>query len=351
MKKSITSTLALMFVLSTAGTAFAAANSVSNANELERMNDRINALENQNDDRVQLSGTARVRYEHEVINNISQDGVDRHVNLELVAKAKINDDWNAVATWEGNKGMFRKSNSSGEYDLTKLYVTGPMGGTVLTVGKFGWAPGYGIAYDNDSTGATLAFGNKVKTTIFAGDPADLKHITGYGLHSTYAVNPKTNVGLLVYGTRSGDSAINADTYDYDTNLLKPAVGAVTDEGDRTVYELGFDTKLNADVKLTTAYAKSSASDLNTNYKVQVDYKGADSKVENSYGAFVKYAKYESAGAIKPGGDIDPNQKGVQIGFDYVPMKNTKFSFWHFDKEFITTGIDDTKYRAQMEFYF
>jgi hypothetical protein len=345
MKKSITSTLALMFVLSTAGTAFAAANSVSNANELERLNDRINALENQNDDRVQLSGTARVRYDHEVINNVSNPDVDRHVNLELVATAKINEDWSAVAKWEGNKRAFG-SKSDNQFDLKKLYVTGPMGDTILTAGKFGWTPGYGIAYDEDSTGATLAFGDKVKTTIFAGDP-DGKDITGYGLHSTYAVNTKTNVGVLIYGAHSSDSSIDAD--DYTIDPLKS--GAVTDEGDRTVYELGFDTKLNADVKLTTAYAKSNASDLNTNYKVQVDYKGADSKVENSYGAFVKYAKYEAAGAIKPGGDIDPNQKGVQIGFDYVPMKNTKFSFWHFDKEFITTGIDDTKYRAQMEFYF
>jgi hypothetical protein len=344
MKKSITSTLALMFVLSTAGTAFAAANSVSNANELERLNDRINALENQNDDRVQLSGTARVRYDHEKIDNVSQDGVDRHVNLELVATAKINEDWSAVAKWEGNKRAFG-SKSDNQFDLKKLYVTGPMGDTILTAGKFGWTPGYGIAYDEDSTGATLAFGDKVKTTIFAGDP-DGKDITGYGLHSTYAVNTKTNVGVLIYGAHSGDSSINADSY---TSIASN--GAVKDIGARNVYELGFDTKLNADVKLTTAYAKSNASDLNTNYKVQVDYKGADSKVENSYGAFVKYAKYEALGAIKPGGDIDPNQKGVQIGFDYVPMKNTKFSFWHFDKEFITTGIDDTKYRAQMEFYF
>jgi hypothetical protein len=212
-------------------------------------------------------------------------------------------------------------------------------------GKFGWVPGYGITWDNDSTGANVTFGDTVKTTLFVGDPDDRPDITGYGANFSYAVNPKTNVGLLVYGTRSSDSSINADSYTID------AVGNVTDKGRRSVYELGFDTKLTPDVKLTTAFAKSDANDQNQNYKVQIDYKGADSTVANSYGAYAKYAKYEAAGGIKPGGDIDPNQKGVQVGFDYVPMENSKLSVWYFDKQFITTDLDDTKYRVQLEFYF
>jgi len=330
MTKKMTATLALVFVLSTAGTVLAAENSATSGNDFEQLNARISALEKKDDDRVQLSGTVRMRYDHEEINNVNNENVDRHVNLELVATAKINKDWNAVAKWEGNKKLFGTSQTRDKaFDLEKLYITGPIGGNTLTAGKFGWVPGYGITWDNDSTGAAFTFGDKVKTTIFAGEPEDIEDITGYGFHSTYAVTPKTNVGLLVYGTNSDNSAFE----------------------DRTVYELGFDTKLNRDYKLTTAYAKSNASDQNQNYKIQFDYKGADSKVENSYGAYVKYAKCEELGGIKPGGDIDPNQKGVQVGFDYVPMVNSKLSVWYFDKQFITTGIDDTKYRVQMEFYF
>lgn len=322
------------------------------SDELTNLGVRVSALEAKTGN-VTITGNARVRYEK--IGNIDAcyQNQDRNLNLELDATAKVNDNWKVVSKFEVAQGLTGDVEGvAGDSDFAnkKLYLDGNVAGGNLQIGKFEFKPGYAVTYDCDTTGVKYTFGNALKTTLFDGkmaqDNANTmdtvynpwfrvnsdKIVQAYGAQLQYTFGNATNVSFL---------AIHAKNI--DTNLS------------RNFYELGADTKVGKDFKLTGVYAKSNADNNKTAYLAQLTYNAADIKVKNSFDVFFGYAKNEAKSVLKPGNDLLPGEKGYQFGFEYVPMENTKLTAWYFKKNAIDAaaqGYDsNNKTRVQLEYFF
>ncbi len=320
--------------------------SVEFASELEGLNVRVTKVENKVD-KFDISGTARIRYDHIKNDNTAsaKNGVqNQNINLDLFYGYKVNQDWSIQGESEYNRDLRHSRLNSGNNDeFEQLYVTGPIAGTKIKAGKFSYLPTYGVLFDGKISGAQVAFGNVLKTTLNVGKTDD----------------------VFVNGATRPDSKIEAVdfvwAYNKDTNIKANYIKG-TDTADHSVkyYEAGFDKQLSKDFAFQAAYAKSDLDTLNKAAYAQVQYKAADLNVVGSNDFYVGYRKYQPNATIKATGDWLNNDeteykgfKGVRIGYDYVPMKNAKFATWYQTGK-TATGVNDVNvktFRAQVELSF
>ena len=93
--------------------------------------------------------------------------------------------------------------------------------------------------------------------------------------------------------------------------------------------------------------------------VELDYKGADEKDKGSWGAYIAYRKLGNWAVIYPTYDaMLPQQKGWELGLDYVPMKNFMTTFKYFRGKSMAVGGPDAsedknaqKFYTELNFYF
>ncbi len=311
------------------------------ATELEGLNVRMTNVEKRVSalDKVSVDGVARIRHNNVKYDNVSSSTQD--INMDIFYGYKVNDEWSVKGESEFNRNLRHTYNNS-ENEFKQLYVTGPIGGTTLKAGKFSYTPTYGVVFDSQVRGAQVSFGNALKTTLTVGKTAvssdsdsnaymlgdDLKY---QAIDMTYATSKVTNVKA---------------NYQKLTNAADENVKA---------YEIGFDTQFAKDFNFKAAYAKTSSNqftDLNKAYLAQVQYKVADINVVGSSDAYVGYRKFQPNATFDTANDYEDNFKGVVVGYEYVPMKNAKFStFYMSGKTADTFEITKKIYRAQVEFFF
>ena len=284
-------------------------------------------------DKVTVSGAARIRYDH-----VKDAGVQgQNINMDINYSYKVNDDWSIKGESEWNRNLRNGGlNSSINDQFEQLYVTGPIGGATVKVGRFSYTPTYGLTFDNKVNGVQVSFGNVLKTTVSVGDNAD------------------------DYEHEAIDFVL---AYDNNTNIKANYQKLTSPAGIATkYYEVGFDTKFGNDFSVLAAYAKSDADKLNKSSFVQIQYKAADANVVGSSDVYVAYRKTDKNSNSSNSGDFFTaginSFKGFRIGYDYVPMKNAKFTTWYQDGKTTdgsivsTTASDNVKFtRAQVEFYF
>jgi hypothetical protein len=112
-----------------------------------------------------------------------------------------------------------------------------------------------------------------------------------------------------------------------------------------MHSIGFDTKLNRDLKLSAAIAKSDADFANKSHMIKLQYKEARPDIPGYYDIYVKkYLQRIHTGLDKlfyddiayptdityddgmPGGYWDNRVtefNGLRVGVDLVPVKNSK----------------------------
>jgi len=314
--------------------------------ELTGLGIRVKALENRSN-AIQISGAARARYDQQA------DGSrfdDTHMNVDVKITYKINDDWAVKTESEWQRQFDQPSTylSAGRNannipttlasyngingQTEQLYVTGPAVGACFKIGKHDYRPVYGLGFDTRVMGVEATWGNDVKTTLSVGKTDDDYRLNGVDV--VWAVNKITNV-------QAGYQKIDNS-------------GAIT-----YYSSVGFDTKIAENFFVTAAAAKSDVDSKNNKaYLAALQYKVADTGAPGSHDFFISYKKipsdavYSAADYDREDRILDVDFKGTRIGFDYVPMKNTKFTAWYMVGKDATTNTTDIKvYRSQLEFYF
>jgi hypothetical protein len=120
---------------------------------------------------------------------------------------------------------------------------------------------------------------------------------------------------------------------------------------RKTFSIGFDTKLNRDLKLTAAIAKSDAETFNKSHFIQLQYKEARPDIPGSYDIYIKkylqrghsgmtnwfnddiaeftHGDYKAENLANNDGDKVWQYSrwgefnGLRVGVDFVPVRNTK----------------------------
>jgi len=323
------------------------------AAELNSLGVRVSALENKIDN-VKFTGEVRARYDNYNHAGTKSSG-NSYSYLDLWATAQINDTWVAKAEMEG-KNYANDSTKDNTNNTTKVYATGPAFGGNLTLGKFDPFTAYGLVMDDNMSGAMFEFGGKkVQARVACGKInvdtlGSVDTTTSYDTKATVidgaegskyalaemdiALSPVTNVKAAYH-------RINLDT----TYAGKDSV---------TYYEGGFDSKLSKNFGVMATASKSNVEVSgvdNKGYLAQIQYKKADTTKPGSYDIYYNNRKIPTLAEIDSTWDYSQGVKGNQVGFEYVPMANTKVTAFYLKGNLVSDSSDFKVYRAQVSFFF
>lgn len=370
--------------------------------QLDSLDKRMTKVEKKTDQpAVDIHGYGRLRWDKQNFDDFK--GIDRKtVWMNLFVNHRINDKWSLHSEHEFENDL---SNNHGAYEgdagygynvggkqysrpVLQLYAQGRVGEVDVKLGRFYLQSPYKFTFDEKVDGWQASYGVP----------------TRWGRKANFTLNSGNIYSKVFYGDRdnkldpwgeggSGNcrvlSLISEIPVAKNTNITSH-YGKVTRRDDhlsRKTFSVGFDTKLNRDLKLSAAMAKSDSDTLNKSHFIQLQYKEARPDIPGSFDIYVKkYLQRGHTGMTNWFNDdiIDPtsgdyskelNDKnpgnpwdhragefnGLRIGADFVPVRNTKLLLHYtygklglFDAGLGTlTGKQDdySFFRAQWEVYF
>ena len=336
--------------------------------QLDSLNQRVRKVEKKTDQpRVDIHGYGRFRWDKQHFDSIK--GTDQKtVWLNLFVNHRINDRWSLHSEHEFENNL---SNNHGAYEadagfgnlggkrysrpVLQLYAEGRVGDVNVKVGRFYLKSPYKFTFDEKVDGWQASYGVP----------------TRWGRKATFTLNSGNIFSRVFYGNRdsvadrwetgNGNcrvlSLISEIPVAKNTNLVSN-YGKVTRRSDRMsreTFSVGFDTRLNRDLKFIAAFAKSDSDTLNKSHFLQLQYKEAKPDVPGSFDIYVKkYLQRGHTGMTNWFNDDiqDPTTSdyfddlqnhagvnlwdvyrsgefnGLRIGVDFVPVRNTKLLLYY-----------------------
>lgn len=350
---------------------------------------------------LELHGYGRLRWDKQHFEPFK--GVDRKsIWINLFTKYRINDCWNLRSehefvdslsdnhgAYEGDGGYSAPGGKKYSRPVLQLYAEGRIGAVDVKLGRYYLQSPYKFTFDEKIDGWQASYGMP----------------TRFGRPARFTLNSGNTYSRLLYGDKENKLDVWAEGGSTNFRVLSligeiPVAkntnftahyGRMTRRDDhmqRKTLSVGFDTKLNRDLKLTAAMAHSDSDTLNRSHVIELKYKEAQPAVPGSYDIYIKkYLQRGHTGMTDWFNDdiIDPTNgdyndelskknpgmsvwdhragefNGVRIGVDFVPVRNTKLKFRYtfgklglFDPGSGTlTGKKDdySFFRTQWEVYF
>lgn len=336
------------------------------ADELDNFGVRISELEKKSDN-VKWDGTIRYRYTDVEKSKSSANKTENTLLFRLNPRAYIgNTGWTANSRIE----YLGKLDTSSNFDTTvdRIWVEGPAFGVNWKLGKYPVLPMNGMLLDDKVTGVEATFGSDVfKTTLQAGrfntdvsEDHDLGETTSdyYAVQFDYAKDKWTaQAGYYLF-----DGYYKANTISTDELSL---TSRDFDTDDLSLWNVGLGYKFDNNFKIAGNYAENTkGSGYNTtgtgtvkgdeskSYNVELTYKGFNVKDPGSWDAFIAYRYVGAMVSVIPvykGAWTD--QKGIEVGIEFVPAENILATLKYFDGKDISTDKDANKWFGQVEFQF
>jgi len=316
---------------------------------------------------VNFSGHYRLRYQNLTDDKTKSNNFHQfYSQIELDATAKITDFWTANLAVEGYRNFYTdagrtngtfssawgysKDNSyNGAFDLTGASVTGQVGCVMMTVGKFTNTFGSGLIFDDYLSGVKFEFGKAVKTKLLYGE-ADSNIEANTPSSSSYLYKLDKVISAEFVYSLSKASMLTGSLQNWQSKTA--GVGSMT------VCDLNVTSALNKDYSVYATFDKTSKETGNRAYVFGVSYKAADPKVAGSFGAWLDYESFEKNTAIDTTNWMCAGQKGIAAGFNYVPVKNIKWTnVFVYAKALsdndlsLASGEEQKLFRTQLFYYF
>lgn len=342
---------------------------------------------------VEIHGYGRLRWDKHDYEGFK--GVNRKsVWLNLFTKYRINDRWSLHSEHEfennlsTNRGAYDGDGKSFSRPVLQLYAEGRVGEVKVKLGRYYLQSPYKFTFDEKIDGWQARYGMP----------------TRWGRKANFTLSAGNTYSRVLYGvSEKGHNAWEGGSADFKVLSLMGEIPVAKNTNisshygrltykptniERKTWSVGFDTKLNRDLKLWAAMAKSDSEKLNKSHFIQLQYKEARADIPGSYDVYVK--KYLQRGrtgltncfnddiidatgyadefnANNPGSnawDVGRANEfnGIRIGADLVPIRNTKLLLHYtFGKMGLFHPVDAPNgngkhqnyslLRAQWEFYF
>ena len=354
------------------------------ADELDNLGVRVAKLEKKADN-VKITGEARFGYKDfdaklssPYFDGETYKAKDHSAELRtrLYLSGAVNDNWTYGAMIQNTQSLDTNAQES-KTDFRRAFVNGKIGEVEVTAGRQAFTIGEGYVADLTGDALKLDFGNKLKTTIFAGrfdsvayDVIGLAGITGIPAIDADDIA----MASTIFGTNNKTTVYGA-TFAYDfTDKLYGNAGFYAREGhnigvypedvakfdEQKIYTAGLGYKFDKNVKMYAEYQKAdksmadavvidgtSVSDEYSSYvnaagigddgwAATVYYKGANPMDKGSWGAYATY--YDQSGAVILDSicELEDNMpailgmKGYEIGTSYTLAKNVTGKLSYFD---------------------
>ena len=340
------------------------------ADELNNLGVRVANLEKKVDN-VRWTGTVRYRYAlatHKA--NRGWRDIDpefpkertsaQYVTLRLEPEMQINKHWTGHAridydSEDGNN--MKTASNANQVTVERIWAQGDYDNFQILLGKLPYLSNVdnGMLFDDNVSGGQITVGNKVKATLTLGRAnADMVGRTASDF--TWSQdwggfdegNTASYGGIEVYNDREDKITWGVGYHRFANKKHYSNYYALNDpnrpdDGKEAanIWDIGLGWKITDTLALNGAYAWNTAAnesetdgigkkDQKRAWSVELDYKGADPADKGSWGAFIAYRKLGAEAVWAPTYDaIARGQKGWEMGFDYVPMKNFQATFKYF----------------------
>ena len=327
--------------------------SVEFAQELKNLGVRVTALENQTQN-VKFSGDLRLRYDNNE-QGVFGDQNSQKARFRLQAEGKVNDNWSAVGRFRVTDD-FRgeKDNGVSSVYMDKLFVKGQMGAFGVRAGRLDVFTAYGVTMDSYIDGIEMSYtkDNWYGAIRYGRTQESLKSEFTPLLNFAYGVDADSwtfNEDQMVQGEIGFALGNKANVKAAYTWYDMPS-----GSDDLGIWEVGADYTFATDWKVTASVADTTGDfyDGDTVWFAQLDYKGANRAVVNSWGAFAGYRDFDNS--IAPAfTTFNKVGKGWYVGGSFTPAKNVVVKAWYENMKNEGLGINSSQdyVRAQAEFFF
>ncbi len=313
------------------------------ADELDNLGVRVAKLEKKADN-VKITGEARFSYKdgHKMDVGEKEKFYQADLRTRLFLSGAINDDWSYGAMLQ-NTQQLNTNKQESTTDFRRAFVKGNIGGATVTAGRQAFTIGQGYVADLTGDALKVDFGNKLKTTLFAGR-FDSVTYGNQNYYDDFIYNDKATV----YG-----AVVN---YPFNDKLYTEA-GFYAQEGneylkEQKIYSLGLGYKFDKNVSLYGEYQKAdktiseairdwgpSPDYGDDGWAATLNYKGAKPADKGSWGAYATY--YHQSGAVILDSICEledymayPEEglRGLEIGVGYTLAKNVVANVAYYDIE-------------------
>jgi hypothetical protein len=332
------------------------------SDELNNLGVRVSNLE-KNADKVKWNGELRADASHKEVKNT--DGSKTKTNkyplkFRLEPSAEVNSHWhvNARLDADTNLNTDSASNDKDKVTLKRAYAQGDYKDFTVKAGKIPMAIDNVLLYDDELSGVSMTFGNKLKATVEAGrwdmGADDISYNSAVKANkSAFSADTADMYGIgLQYGANK--LSLGAAYTDIKTNGFKTLKKYSNDgkEDKAGTWSANAHYRFDNNVALGGIYAENTKAD---NYKkagsVELDYKGAQKANAGTWGAYVGYRHLGQNVAFDPFyNDAEAGQKGWVVGANYAPFKNVVAQVNYFDGKSLDDK-DASKVFGRVEFFF
>ena len=322
------------------------------ADELEKLNVRVAALEKKSDN-VKVTGEIRYHYKHQKNTNYNDKRYsETGLRSRLYFTGKVNDNWNYVGRIQ-NQQWFHKSDEpevgnkgdeKTEFNIAKL--EGRLGGVNVIAGRDDDVFANGYIYDGEHDAIKLSYGDKWYVSGAYGKLTDL--------NDDDFPNTATKFFTAEIGSNIEGSFVNGKI-----GYLKNKFGADGEKvynGDDNVgiWYVGADFNVAKDLAFNAMYLRSNRDKFtvdDTNYESKKDgyvfglgYKGAEASEPGSWGLTARY--YNQGRGTYLAHTIDGETgfatgfKGWSIGGEVAVAKNMVASVTYYDTKALKGEQED-----------
>lgn len=383
------------------------------ATELDNLGVRVGKLEKKVNalGKMTIGGELRFRYDYAGDGVLGFDNAkadkkkNGQVRYRVNMTAPLDDNWKVNARYESQAAKFGGSGSENSQSLARAYIEGDIAGMHVLAGRgnFKTFNAY-TGWDKDNwEGAGVTIGNKVTLDMYAMKHGGTNTATTYATKSTTTSSTDATTGKTTYTTTSTTTSADVFSqknswyklaqlkYSFTPDFTMAAQWLKNPLQDRKEYGASYDTvglgfKYTGwdKLALSAEYAENRATRIRTTssdgvlasktltndkpkgYEIKLDYGKADKSKVGTWGSWVGYRYAEDGfdrGDMTTGFRHDNaskarmnNIKGMEFGFDYTFIKNTKFELFYIDGKTVNgndiAGTNNKRMAyAQMELFF
>ncbi|WP_432648438.1 S-layer homology domain-containing protein [Mitsuokella sp.] len=322
------------------------------SDELNNLGVRVSNLE-KNADKVKWNGEARYTYTDEKHDDKpSQKAYPLLLRME--PKAEINANWFVKARIDASTNLNTDSGDS-TAKLQRTWAEGRYAFGTFRAGKLPFESPYDsyMTRNSQMSGAEAEFplgsGFSVK---FTGGRQALKLAQQKGQAATdiataalqYKQGKLSGTALYLYAKNDAFKGLKYKGVRYSNNANENKAG---------VYEIAGTYRFDKNAALTGAYGENTKAD---NFEklglAQFNYKGVQRENQGTWGAYVAYKHNGGFIGFDPNSDaLAYNQKGWEVGAQYMVFKNTMASVKYFDGKDLDNDKDASKFFGRVQFFF
>ena len=341
------------------------------ADELNNLGVRVANLE-KHADMVKWNGVLEytytsTRHDKKDLTEKRRTNVDEYV-FRLEPVAEVNDHWDVHARLDA-AGNLMDDDTTSTVDLKRAWAEGHYTNFNVKLGKLPNSINLISTTDDPYSGVELTYGSKWKATLAAGriDDGNFDDMGRDSVGDATSLFDKSDdtanyQGIKVateQGKFFGDVAYQhlSSTFRQASDIAKYYSNKATGEDidwKANIWSALANYRFDRNSALKAEYAKNTEADAyDTAYSFEYDYKGAEAANKGTWGAYLAYRKLGQYAApwSTYGDGVDGGQKGVELGFNWIPFKNILAVAKYFDGKDIAADKDASKIFGRFDFFF